>query len=145
MAESLVFEGRYGIAVDEEQEAARRAFEAAVAEAAQADPWLRDHPPVVEWWGGQFYPARTGVDHPLVQTMTAAIQEVVGKAARVEGMTYGADMGLLVNVGHTPTVLFGPGDVRISHRPDEYVAVGELETAVRTLALTALRFCGHEA
>ncbi|GAG50554.1 unnamed protein product, partial [marine sediment metagenome] len=35
VAESLVFEGRYGIAVDEDQEAARRALEEVVAEAAQ--------------------------------------------------------------------------------------------------------------
>ena len=143
VAESLVFEGRYGIAVDEDQDAARRSLEEAVAEAAQADPWLRDFPPVVEWWGGQFYPARTAVDHPLVQTIVGAFEKVTGSAARLEGMTYGADMGLLVNVGHTPTVLFGPGDVRVSHRPDEYVTVEELETAVRTLALAALRFCGH--
>jgi acetylornithine deacetylase len=142
VAESLLFEGRYGIAVGEDQSAARRSFEEAVSRAAQADPWLRDHPPVVEWWGGQFFPARTSVDHPLVQTVTAAFQEVVGEAARVEGMTYGADMGLLVNVGHTPTVLFGPGDVRIAHRPDEHVSIDDLEVAVRTLALTAMRFCG---
>jgi len=145
VAESLVFEGRYGIAVDEDQSAARRAFEETVAGAAQADPWLRDSPPVVEWWGGQFYPARTPVDHPLVQTMVGAFENVTGAVARLEGMTYGADMGLLVNVGHIPTVLFGPGDVRVSHRPDEYVPVEELGTAVRTLALTALRFCGYES
>ena len=145
VAESLVFEGRYGIAVDEDHSAARRAFEEAVAKAAQSDPWLRDHPPVVEWWGGQFYPARTPTDHPLVQTVVGAYEKVTGDAARLEGMTYGADMGLLVNVGHTPAVLFGPGDVRVSHRPDEYVPIKELETALRTLALTALRFCGYEA
>jgi acetylornithine deacetylase len=145
VAESLVFEGRYGISADEDQDAARRALEGAVAEAAQADPWLRDHPPLVEWWGGQFYPARTPVDHPLVQTVAGALAEVTGAEPSLEGMTYGADMGLLVNVGHTPTVLFGPGDVRVAHRPDEYVPVRELETAVRTLALTALRFCGYEA
>ena len=145
VAESLVFEGRYGIAVDEDHEAARRALEEVVAEAAQADPWLRDHPPVVEWWGGQFYPARTPVEHPLVQAISGALGDVAGGDPILEGMTYGADMGLLVNVGRTPTVLFGAGDVRVSHRPDEYVAVRELETAVRTLALTALRFCGYEA
>jgi acetylornithine deacetylase len=144
VAESLVFEGRYGIAVGEDQSAARRAFEEAVARAAHADEWLREFPPVVEWWGGQFFPARTSVDHPLVETITGAFHEIVGEAARVEGMTYGADMGLLVNVGHTPTVLFGPGDVRVSHRPDEYVPIEDLEVAVRTLALTALRFCGCE-
>ena len=38
----------------------------------------------------------------------------------------------------------GPGDVRLAHKPDEYVPIAELEIAVRTLALTALRFCGHE-
>ena len=53
-------------------------------------------------------------------------------------------MRLLVNEGHTPTVLFGPGDVRLAHKPDEYVPIAELEIAVRTLALTALRFCGYE-
>jgi acetylornithine deacetylase len=144
VAESLVFEGRYGVAVDEDAAGARRSFEEAVARAAEADSWLRDHPPVVEWWGGQFEPARIPVDHPLVETVTGAFQDVAGAAARVEGMTYGADMRLLVNEGGIPTVLFGPGDVRASHRPDEYVPVEELTTAVRTLALTALRFCGYE-
>jgi acetylornithine deacetylase len=144
VAESLVFEGRYGISVDEDQMAARRSLEEAVAGAAESDPWLRDHPPVVEWWGGQFYPARTPLEHPLVQTIAGAVEDVTEGKATLEGMTYGADMGLLVNVGDTRTVLFGPGDVRVAHRPDEYVPVSELETAVRTLALTALRFCGYE-
>lgn len=45
VAEELVCEGRYGIAVDEDIGAARRQFEAAVTQAAQASPWLRAHPP----------------------------------------------------------------------------------------------------
>jgi hypothetical protein len=68
-----------------------------------------------------------------------------GARTSPEGMTYRADMGLLVNVGHTPTVLFGPGDVRVAHRPDEYVPLRELETAVRALPLMALHFCGYGA
>ena len=62
----------------------------------------------------------------------------------MEGVTYGSDMRLLVNVGATPAVLFGPGDVRRAHRPDEFVPVDELTATVRTLALVALRWCGHE-
>ncbi len=77
--------------------------------------------------------------------MGEAFGEVSGQAAQIEGMTYGADMRLLVNVGGTPTVLFGPGDVRQAHRPDEFVPLEDLLTTVRTLALTALRFCGYEA
>jgi len=145
VAESLTFEGRYGVAVGEDVAAARGELEQAIAEAARNDPWLRDHPPAVEWWGGQFEPARVDPQHPLVQVVRAAYTDATGSPSRVEGMTYGADMRLLVNVGDTPTVLFGPGDVRRSHRPDEYVPLADLMAATRTLALAALRFCGLEA
>ena len=80
---------------------------------------------------------------PIVRTVANAFRDVEGREPRIEGMPYGADMQLLVNVGHTPTVMFGPGDVRNAHRPDEWVPIAELETVTRTLALTALRFCGH--
>jgi acetylornithine deacetylase len=57
-------------------------------------------------------------------------------------MTYGSDMGLLAGVGRTTTVLFGPGDIRRAHRPDESVAVADVELVARSLALLLLRFCG---
>jgi acetylornithine deacetylase len=60
-------------------------------------------------------------------------------------MTYGADMRLLVNVGGIPTVLFGPGDVRRAHRPDECVPIEDLLVVARVVALTAMRFCGGSA
>lgn len=142
VAETLVAEGRYGVAVGEDLAAARRMLEETVTRAAHADPWLREHPPRIEWWGGQFAPASTPVDHPLVQTAAAAFADVTGAPAIFEGMPYGADMRLLVNEGRTRTILFGPGDVRDAHRPNERVAIADLLTATRTLALTALRFCG---
>jgi len=144
-AESLVAEGRFGIAIGEQPMAARQELEAAVARAVAADPWLRAHPPLLEWWGGTFDPAATPSDHPIVSAVAASYGAVTGAPALLEGMTYGADMRLLVNVGGIPTVLFGPGDVRVSHRPDEYVPIADIRACTRTLALTALRFCGHEA
>ena len=140
--ESLVAEGRYGVAVGEDPEEACRSFEAAVQRAAVADPWLHEHRPQVEWWGGQFDPAAIPVDHPLPQTVAAAFSDATGSPVALEGMTYGSDMRLLVHVGKTPAVLFGPGDVRQAHRPDESVSLSDLRATVRTLALTALRFCG---
>jgi acetylornithine deacetylase len=142
--ETLTFEGRLGVAVDEEPDSARRELEEALADAARADPWLRDHPPVLEWWGGQFAPASIPGDHPVVGTLSGAFRSVSGEAPRVAGMPYGADMRLLVHQGGTPTVLFGPGDVRRAHAPDEFVPIAELAAATRTLALTILRFCGEE-
>ena len=136
--ESLVFQGRIGVLVGERVEDARRSVEEAIARVAEDDPWMRKHPPRVEWSGYQFDPASIPSDHPIVETVRGAYEEATGEAARLEGMTYASDMRHLVNTGSTPTVLFGPGDVRNAHAPDELVA------AARTLALTALRFCGHK-
>jgi len=80
-----------------------------------------------------------------VTTVSEAFLSVAGTPARVQGMTYGADMRLLVNEGGIPTILFGPGDVRKAHQPDEFVPVDELITAAHTLALATLRFCGHSS
>lgn len=143
VAESLTFEGRFGIAVGEDISEARRAFEAVVHDAAQADAWLRQHPPKLEWWGGQFEPASIPTDHPIVTTVGAAFTDITHQAPTYQGMPYGADMRLLVNNGDTPTLMFGPGNVRKAHQPDEYVPVEDLAVVVRTLALTALRFCGY--
>jgi acetylornithine deacetylase len=60
-------------------------------------------------------------------------------------MPYGCDMGLTVGVADIPTVVCGPGDIRDAHVPDESVPVADLLAAARTIALTALRFCGPAA
>jgi len=142
VAEFLTFEGRLGMPPGESPEEARRELEAAVLEAAAGDRWLRDHPPKVEWWGGQFAPASIPADHPLVGALSEAFRSATGRRPHVRGMPYGADMRLLVHEGGVPTVLFGPGDVRHAHAPNEFVPIAELESATRTLALLALRFCG---
>ncbi len=142
VAERLVCEGRYGVAVGENLDAARRQFETAIAEAAAGDSWLREHAPVVEWWGAQFAPAGVPTDHPIVTTVAGAFEAATGRTPRMQGMTYGADMRLLANPGGIPTMMFGPGNIRVAHQPDEYVPVDDLIAAVRTLTLTIARFCG---
>ena len=140
--ERLTFEGRLGFPPSESPEAARRALEDTVARTAAEDAWLREHPPTVEWAGARFEAARTDEGDPIVRAVSGAFAAVTGEAPRVGGMRYGADMRLLANEGATPTLLFGPGDVRDAHRPDESVAVADLVTAARVVALAAVRFCG---
>jgi acetylornithine deacetylase/succinyl-diaminopimelate desuccinylase-like protein len=43
-------------------------------------------------------------------------------------------MRLFVNVGSTPCVIFGPGDVRVAHSADEHVPLGEVEACAAVLA-----------
>lgn len=140
--EELICEGRYGVAIDEDPAMGREQLEATVSAAAGTDPWLSEHPPVVEWWGGQFDSCETPSNDPLVVTIGSAIQSLTGSDPRIGGVTYGSDMRLLVNEGGIPSVLFGPGDVRLAHQTDEYVPIDDLILATRALALVAMRFCG---
>lgn len=138
----VAMEGRLGVRPDESLDAARGSLEHAVADAAASDPFLAEHPPIVEWWGGRFLPAATPVDHPLVASLSASVSEELGAEPVVQGVTFGADAGLIQHVGATPVVLFGAGDIRRAHRPDEFVEVDQLRTMARALARTVLRFCG---
>jgi acetylornithine deacetylase len=140
-ADWLAWEGRYGVAPGEDLDAARAEFEAAVTAVGETDPWLSEHPPTVEWWGGTFVPGQTPLDDPIVATVSGAVTEL-GHEAVLRGMPYGCDLGLTVGVGGIPTVVYGPGDVRDAHRPDESVPIADLVVAARTIALTTLRFCG---
>lgn len=144
VAESLVFDGRIGVAVGEKVEEARKTLEKAVAEAAASDPWLKDHPPIVQWRGYQFDSASISTDEQILQTVVEAYSDATGVEAELEGMTYASDMRHLINTGNTPTLIFGPGNVRNAHSTNEYVLIKELNAVVRTLVLTILRFCGYK-
>jgi len=142
--ETVVFEGRIGVAVDESEEQARMILEKKIEEIADGDTWLRAHRPGLEWVGYSFAPSKIPVDHPIVETVRGAYGDVTGKQPTLEGMTYASDARHLINLAKTPTTVFGPGDVRVAHGPNEYVSIVELETAARTLALTILRFVGYK-
>ena len=43
-------------------------------------------------------------------------------------------MRLFVNVGATPCVIFGPGNVAVAHSADEHVPLTQVEDCARVLA-----------
>lgn len=139
--ESLVADGRYGIAPGETLEEARAAFEAAVAHGTRGHPWLDQHPPRIEWWGAQFASAAIPDDHAIVRTLRAAVNGVRHEEPKVIGAPYGSNARLLIHEAATPAVLFGPGDIRLAHGSDEWVAIDDLVTTTRVLALAILGFC----
>jgi acetylornithine deacetylase len=50
-------------------------------------------------------------------------------------------MRLLINLAATPTIIFGPGELREAHSTNESVSVENLEKAAKTYALSILRWC----
>jgi acetylornithine deacetylase len=141
----LVAEGRLGLRIDEDPAAARAELEYWIGVVSAGDPYLRDHPPVVTWSGGQFAGGRLPAGHPLADVVAGAHSDVTGgEALRERGAPYGSDLRLYAGSG-IPTLHYGPGDVRLAHGPEESVEIDEVIRVVETLVLTALRTCGtHE-
>lgn len=142
----LVAEGRLGVALGEPVDEARAALEGAVREACDSDPWLRAHPVVVEWWGGQFASGQLAASSDLLDRVRSAHGVATGQtsAQRVWGAPYGSDLRLLTDLADIPTVHYGPGDVTLAHGPDESVPIAEFVTCARTLATLALDCCLSE-
>ena len=140
--ESVVAEGRFGVFPSETTRNARDAFEDHISEISNNDPWLKDNPPVVEWFEGQFESGQTDPEHPVIDKLMASHLTATGYAPIIEGVTYGSDLRLFTNHAHIPAVLFGPGDVRLAHAANEYVEIEEVLTSVKVVANMIVNWCG---
>ncbi|MEA2619732.1 MAG: acetylornithine deacetylase [Chloroflexota bacterium] len=130
----MTADGRYGVRLGQTTAHAEAELRAAVASACAADEFLRDHPATVEITGGRFGSARVPSDHPLPAGLAGVVESVTGRRPALLGEPYGADMQLFVNVGATPCVMFGPGNVKLAHSADEHVPIAQVEDCARVLA-----------
>ncbi len=133
-----VAEGRLGLRIEEDPAKARAELEAAVLTAAADVAFLRDHPPVITWPGGQFAGGRLPVGHQFANRIVALHEQVTG--ARLPppyGAPYGSDLRLYAGAG-VPTLHYGPGDVRLAHAPNEAVPIDHLLTVTDVLTQALL-------
>jgi acetylornithine deacetylase len=142
--ETVVAEGRFGVFPGEAVAAARTALSATLQTVTAADPWLREHPPTLEWIEGQFEPGQTSLSEPIVAALSDAHTTVMGEAPIVQGVPYGSDLRLFTEHGGVPAILYGPGDVALAHTVEERVELEEVFACARTLALLMMRWCGAQ-
>jgi acetylornithine deacetylase len=140
--DSVVAEGRLGVALGEPVGQARAALEDAVAEVCADDPWLSANPVRVEWFGGQFASGSVSPRSAVAQLVSHSHSRLHGERPAVHGVPYGSDLRLMTGLGGVPTVHYGPGDVRHAHAPDESVPVDELVRVTQTLVLLVATTCG---
>jgi acetylornithine deacetylase len=140
--ETLIAEGRIGLIPGEELDPFKRQVADHLSSVAEGDPWLRQHPPRLEWFGGQFAPAEVAVDAPICEAVKRAHELATGEVPMVEGLTGGADMRLFIRFGDMQCVMYGAGDVNHAHAPDEHISIAELMAATKTVALLLPDWCG---
>lgn len=143
--EEVVAEGRMGVLPGESNEVARQALEDVIKTAAQADPWLSQHPPKIVWFEGQFESGQTPLDHPFLKILGSVHQQVTGNAPVWRGVPYGSDMRLFTNEAKIAATHYGPGDVSLAHSANEYVPLEEVLMATKVVAETIAQWCGDGA
>jgi succinyl-diaminopimelate desuccinylase len=85
-------------------------------------------------------PTEIAADHPLVQAVAAAHRRVYGSAPAFGGVPGSTDGTILARDRGIPVVVYGPGDKRIPHQPDEFVDLDEVARAARVYIVAALDF-----
>ena len=117
-------------------------FEDYLHRVAQADPWLREHPPEIEWGalGVAFPPAETLPDHPAIRSLARAHQVVAGPPT-YSGFVAVTDLAWMAERG-IPGCLYGPGSIDDAHTSREFVPIDQLLGTTKVLALTMLDWWG---
>jgi acetylornithine deacetylase len=129
------FTVRVGVPVGEAVEDVRAAIEEVVATALDDG----EAPATIAWDGGCYAPAETPPDDPWVTLVRAAVEDELGRPARVAGVPWGADMRLFTARG-IPCTMVGTTGIERAHALDEWVAVDELIALARVLVRAIVRF-----
>jgi acetylornithine deacetylase/succinyl-diaminopimelate desuccinylase family protein len=128
----------------EDLEAVKYEVEEQVRAVATADGWLARHPPTVEWnppeFPIEFVPIDGSPRDPGAALLANCLCAASGRPPEVRGRDAIMDGGWLHQAG-IPTVVFGPGDKSVIHRPDEYVVLEDVLRYAKTIALFLLRWC----
>lgn len=103
-----------------------------IRDVAQADDWLREHTPVIEWFGLQAEPWEQDPNHPFVVAFKSCSERVLGRIVEITGSPGSADTQY-VQYFDQPTVIFGPRGGN-GHGANEYV---DLESLMRTTKVLA--------
>lgn len=112
--------------------------------ASEEHPWLRDNPPEVVYTGYFAEPSEILPDSPIVKTLSANFERVMGCPPEISGRQGAADIRFMNQYGDTPTVIFGPGLTEQMHANNEFVLIEDYIGAIKILAATVIDWCGAE-
>ncbi|MGC4190216.1 MAG: ArgE/DapE family deacylase [Thermomicrobiales bacterium] len=127
---------------DERTEDVKAEFETYLHHICQADWWLKDHPPTIEWGlhGVSFPPCHVPGDHPGVALLSETVRQM-GHAPELRSATGVGDIAWYAEAG-IPAVFFGPAEVFNAHGSDEHIEIASLVEGVKAIARFTLAWCG---
>lgn len=142
MPDTVAIDLDYKFMPDERFEDVKAEFEAFVHHFAQADPWMRAHPPSILWdlHDLHFPPMNTPVDHPLVASVMTHATALQPRLPAVKGFEAVTDAAHYAGAGVTSVIYGATGDG--FHGTNERIEIESLVTSVKVLAASAIDMCG---
>lgn len=144
VSDLVTIEGRLGISPEETVQSAKKQFEKWMEMLQNQDPWFKQFPVTIEWFGACWPPGSIDVNHPLIGHLTDNYRNVVKDEPTIEASPWATDGGYLTNVGNTPTVVFGPGRTEMAHFANEYVEIEKVFQVAEIIALTVIDWCNQQ-
>jgi len=120
--------------------------EAHLEEAVEADEYLRENPPTLEWIQGT-QGVEVPMDHPLVETTVNAIREVTGATPFSNPLYSKSDVRTPILISGIPNVGFGPlaGDLATTGGTDEWVDLNDFIRSIKVCAKIILDWVGLDS
>lgn len=142
--EEAILEGRMGVSPVESVADAKREMQDAINKAAEEDPWLKDNYPELEWFGSCWVGGAIEKDHELVSNISNHHEQTLSQKPDILGAPWATDAGVLIQYGHIPTVIYGPGKGHTAHQANEYIEVDDMLNTIKVLAKSILDWCEIE-
>jgi acetylornithine deacetylase len=136
-----VIEGRVGVAPWESMDEVEKEFESCLHALGEEDPWFKDHPVEIEWFGGRWQPSDLSPEHPIMNSLKAKFKEVMVTEPVIESSPWGTDGGILYQGGGIPVVVFGPGKTELAHDANEYIELEKVFQAAEIFSLFIIDWC----
>lgn len=113
----------------------------AINHAAEKDPWLSKHPPVVEFYGFRSEGHVLNENMPILSTLGECHQDLFGKAIASEYSTGTTDVHVFHFFGQSQATCYGPVAENI-HAANERVNIKSLIDTSKIYALFLAKWCG---
>ncbi len=127
---------------DQDYDHGREMVRSHLLQAAARDPWLKDHPPEITFYG--FQAEGTAVsfeDCPVIQVLQSAYREVSGQDLHPLASTATTDTRFFLRYYGIPATCTGPRGGNV-HGIDEYVDLPTVLELTKVIALFAMDWCG---